>query len=236
MGAAMRMFFILPLSAFMLAGCLTTQESPIYEQSTSYKGDLAARHQYANAVPATPAPTVVSYESAPAQPLQTQPYPAQMQAAPIQAATIQAYSPTETVMATAPTDEIYGATQVTGTPGFMAMQNAAQAGTVQAAAQPFHETQFVDSAPLGAAGTPIAYDYRRNLVSVDAETTEQRLPESFRLVQEAGQRYAVQQGDTVYSLSRKTCVGVNVIQSMNELDSNYAIKIGQSILLPASVC
>ena len=228
----MRAFLILPLSAVLLGGCLTSQESPIYEQSTSYQGDLAARHQYANAVPATPPPaTVVSYDSAPALPVQAQSYPEPMQPAPIQA-----YSPAPTVMAPAPTDKIYGDDQISGTPGFMAMQNAAQAQTFEAATEPFPDTQYVTSAPLGAAGTPIEYDYSRNLVSVDAATTGQRLPENSRRLQGTGASYTVQQGDTVYSLSRKTCVGVNVIQSMNGLDANYAIKIGQSITLPTSVC
>ena len=240
MGANMRVLLILPLSAALLGGCLTTQESPIYEQSTSYQGDLSTRHQYANAVPAATAPTVVSYESAPAQPLQSQPWPVQPQPAPIQA-----YSPATTVMATAPTDSAFGAGDVSGTPGFMAMQQSLQTETVQretiqAAAQPLPDAQFVSSAPLGAAGTPIVYDYSRNLVSVDAATTGQRLPQSSRILpsvsQGKGQGYTVQQGDTVYSLSRQTCVGVNVIQSMNGLNTDYAIKIGQSIKLPASVC
>ena len=225
MGATMRTFLILPLSAALLGGCLTSQENPNYELSTRYQGDLEARHQYADAAPV--APVVVSYESVPAQPIAVQ---------------------TSTVMATAtpvaPTDSVYGTRDVSGTPGFMAMQSERQSVSIEAAAPMMSEAEIVSTAPLGAAGTPIAYDYSRNLVSVDAVTTGQQLPETVRvmqgtdqsLLQGQGQNYTVQQGDTVYSLSRKTCVGVNVIQSMNGLNTDYAIKIGQSITLPSSVC
>lgn len=234
----MRVFLILPLSAVLLGACATTHQSPIYEQSTNYQGDLSVRHQYANAAPVLPAPTVVTYESAPAQsyPVVSQSLPAETYAQPIEA-----YFPAAPVMATAPTDSAYTAVDVSGTPGFMAMQQSlaaetVQAETVQAATPILPEAQFITAAPLGAAGTPIAYDYTRNLVAVDAATTGQRLPQTSRILPSVGQNYTVQQGDTVYSLSRKTCVGVNVIQSMNGLSSDFAIKIGQSITLPASVC
>ena len=232
----MRAYLILPLSAVFLGGCSTTQKSPIYEQSTAYQGDPSARHQYANAVPTTPAPTVVSYESAPAPTYQAQPLPVQAYPAQSEAVVIQEYSQSETILATAPTDSAYNSGDVSGTPGFMAMQQSLQGETVQASAQPLPQAQNVNPAPVGAVGTPIDYDYSRNLVSIDAATTGQRMPETSRILPSVGQNYTIQQGDTVYSLSRKTCVGVSVIQSMNGLNADYAIKIGQSITLPASVC
>lgn len=51
-----------------------------------------------------------------------------------------------------------------------------------------------------------------------------------------GANYVVRTGDTVYSLARKLCVPITAIQSSNGLDSNYGIKIGQGLNLPASQC
>ena len=228
----MRVFLILPLSAALLGGCLTSQENPNYQHSTTYRGDQAGQNQYASAAPAPisyqPAPVSyqsapVSYESAPTQDFPAQPYP------------VQTSSVASTVSAVAPTDSLYGATEVNGTPGYMALQSARQNVAPEAVAK----TTTLAATSLGGAngaGTPIAYDYSRNLVSADAITTGQQIPNTARLLGKAAQNYTVQQGDTVYSLSRKTCVGVNVIQSMNGLNTNFAIQIGQPLALPASVC
>jgi len=216
----MRIFLILPLSVVLLGGCHTTHKSPIYEQSTAYQGDLSTRHQYAE--DKTVAPTAVTYQTAPAQTLPVQSYSIQAKTAPLQS-----YSTVSTITETAPTDLAYDVSDVSGTPGYMALQPSIQTETVipenmQFASQPLPAAQIVASAPIGAAGIPIAYDYRRNLVPVDATTTGQRMTETSRVLPSVGQNYTVQQGDTVYSLSRKTCVGVNVIQSMNGLNTDFA--------------
>lgn len=220
----MRTLLILPLSAALLSGCLTSQENPNYEHSTTYRGDQVGQNQYADAATVAPAPisyqpAAVSYESVPVQPIPQH-----------------THSVSTTVMATAPTDSAYGSGDVNGTPGFMAMQSARQDVASEAVAEILPSAEFVMPAPLGAAGTPIAYDYSRNTIAVDAVTTGQQNSDTVRVMQKAGQNYTVQQGDTVYSLSRKTCVGVRVIQSMNGLNADYAIKIGQPLTLPASVC
>ena len=51
----MRSLLILPLTAILLSGCLTTQENPNYEYSTTYRGDSPEQNQYAAAEQA-PAP------------------------------------------------------------------------------------------------------------------------------------------------------------------------------------
>ena len=51
----MRSVLIFPLTAILLAGCLTTQENPNYEYSTTYRGDSPDQNQYAAAEQA-PAP------------------------------------------------------------------------------------------------------------------------------------------------------------------------------------
>jgi len=234
----MRSFLILPISAILLGGCLTSQENPNYEYSTTYKGDLAGQNQYA-AAEQVAAPTVqsVSYDSPEARRIMGEsPITNVQQPVSVQSASVQQASTAFPAAATAPTDAFYGARAVSGTPGFMAFQNTQQATTLQAAAPTLPPAEIVTAAPIGAAGTPIEYDYSRNIITVDAVTTGQQLPESVRVLQGAGQNYTVQQGDTVYGLARKTCVGVNVIQSMNGLNSDFAINIGQSLRLPASVC
>lgn len=216
----MRSIFILSLTTALLSGCLTSQENPNYQHSTLYKGIDVEQSQYANAEPATV--TAVSY----AQTLTAQ---------PVQVQTNVQSLPAQTTLA--PTDSSYGSREVSGTPGFMAMESARHASVLEVASQDLPEAQLVQSAPLVVTGTPISYDYSRNLVQVDAAISEPQFSEVVRVMPKAsGYNYTVQQGDTVYSLARKSCVGVSVIQSMNGLNANYAIKIGQSLTLPASVC
>ena len=258
----MRSLLIFPLTAILLAGCLTTQENPNYEYSTTYRGDSPDQNQYAAAEQApapisgtqynrteyagitggnqyassqytsTIAPTAsVSIDSPEAQAIFASTGatdPSLIRSSAIVAA--------PSIVASAPTDSQYSAGEVTGTPGFMALQQAQNAPTLQAAAPALPAAQTVNRAPIGISGTPIDYDYSRNIIAADAVTTNQQFPETVRTLQSTGQNYTVQQGDTVYSLARKTCVGVNVIQSMNGLNSDFAINIGQSIRLPQSVC
>lgn len=51
-----------------------------------------------------------------------------------------------------------------------------------------------------------------------------------------GNQYVVKSGDTVYSLSRSVCSSVSEMQSLNSLDGNFTIKVGQIIQIPASTC
>ena len=51
-----------------------------------------------------------------------------------------------------------------------------------------------------------------------------------------GINYIVQENDTVYSLSRKTCSSVAQVQQMNGLDDSFLIKAGGTLRLPASNC
>lgn len=246
----MRTFLILPLSAILLGGCLTSQENPNYEYSTTYRGDNPGQNQYASAgqAPAsisggqftTPS---VSIDSPEAQAIfastgATDPSLGVTSPAIVASPAVVSSS---VIAATAPTDAAYGAGEVIGTPGFIALQQSQQDETLQAvapqaAAPNLPAIENVNQAPNGAAGTPIDYDYSRNIIAADAVTTHQQIPDTVRTLKEVGQTYTVQPGDTVYSLARKTCVGVNVIQSMNGLNTNYAINIGQSLRLPQSVC
>lgn len=227
----MRSIFILSLSAALLGGCLTSQENPNYEHSTVYKADGADLNQYAYAEPTVV--TAADYQST--TPVQTQ--AVFTETMPAQVIPTQTTSTPTTAPATAPTDALYGSHDVSGTPGFMAMESARQSEAMEMAAQSMPAAEAMQAAPLGTTGTPITYDYSRNMVATDVVISGQQMPETVRVTpQVVGQSYTVQQGDTVYSLARKSCVGVSVIQSMNDLNADYAIKIGQSLTLPASVC
>lgn len=239
----MRSLLILPLTAILLSGCLTTQENPNYEYSTTYRGDTPEQNQYAAAEQA-PAPISgtqyagTQYASAPTASVSIDSPEAQAILASTGATdpSLVRSAAAPTIVATAPTDSAYAASEVTGTPGFMALQQSQHAQTLQASAPSLPAAQTINRAPIGVSGTPIDYDYSRNIIAADAVTTNQQLPETVRTLQGAGQTYTVQQGDTVYSLARKTCVGVNVIQSMNGLNTDFAINIGQTLRLPQSVC
>lgn len=255
----MRALFLASISAVVLSGCLTTQENPNYEHSTVYRGDSVGTTQYASSTPSVDASNA-TYDSATSQyvfsdqastsaasfqqPVTYETAPVYAHSAPTTSVVttapsthIAAPSATSTAFATAPTDSAFASQEVTGTPGFMALQQSQQQTVAQAQFAPeLPAAQVVNSAPLRAAGTPVPYDYSRNLITADTVTTGQQLPDSVTVLPGASQNYTVQSGDTVYSLSRRTCVGVNVIQSMNGLGADYGINIGQSIRLPASVC
>ncbi|GGX56500.1 hypothetical protein GCM10011309_01610 [Litorimonas cladophorae] len=203
----MRALLLTSLSAALLAGCLTTQENPNYEFSSRYEGDTAATHQYATTTEVPVAQSVAATYEAPAM---------------------------------APTDSAYASRDVSGTPGYMAMQADRQA-TAQANVQPYAAPQMpvpesTATAQIATAGTPIDYDHSRNLIVADTAVAPSQFSDSVRVMSGSSQSYTVEPGDTVYSLSRKTCVGVKVIQSMNNLPADYGIKIGQTLTLPAPVC
>lgn len=62
-------------------------------------------------------------------------------------------------------------------------------------------------------------------------------PHSSSTVQSgAGIAYIVQEDDTVYSLSRRTCSSVDAIAQMNNLPPSFLIKAGATLTLPASQC
>lgn len=130
-----------------------------------------------------------------------------------------------------PTDTEFTSITETGTPGYQVMQSQ----TVD-----MYEAVVTTPAETPAMQTisgarEISYDYAANTVAVSADTVA--MPSETRLL--AGSYYGshtVKEGDTVYSLSRKHCVGINDIQSLNNLDAGYSINIGDTLQLPASNC
>lgn len=200
-------------AALVLAGCASYDENPNYEFSSRYEGAA----QVPGTLPVEA--TQVVYEP------QT--------ATPVQAESIEVYTPQPTApaMGPSPTDTVYATQDVTGTPGYMAMQGQAtemQNAETQTASTPW------SSSISGAQ--PVEYDYSQNLIVADAPIAAPDIASEIRILPSAGTAYVVQQGDTVYGLSRRNCVGIDVIRSMNAIDANYSINIGQTIQLPSSRC
>ena len=143
-------------------------------------------------------------------------------------------TPTSEVVA--PTDSYYQGSETQGTPGYQALQAQTYETPLvsEPVAQPVYTAQghYVGS-DVNSGAQSVAYDYSENLVQANAATTP-IASESYVLGGTTA--HAVMPGDTVYSLSRKLCVGVNDIQSLNGLGHDYSIKIGDSLNLPASRC
>jgi LysM repeat protein len=120
-----------------------------------------------------------------------------------------------------PTDTEFQTLSDEGTPGYQVMQ-------------------------AQVAGQAVDYDYSENMIpaSVVAESTPAAAAtvapiqdmQVLSTPSSIGQTHIVKQDDTVYSLSRRLCVDLGDIQSLNGLNDSYAISIGQSLKLPASRC
>lgn len=122
------------------------------------------------------------------------------------------------IIANSPTGEQYEAQDVTGTPGYMALAQQSPEIVTNSSAQ------------------PITYDYSQNLIVADTSITGAGETVDIRILPSVGIDYRVQPGDTVYGLSRRTCVGIDIIRSMNGIGEDYGIDIGQTIRLPESRC
>ena len=255
----MRSSILIFAPALLLAGCLTTQENPNYEISSKYQ--QPGRIQTAQTSPAVIAPTTqsVPYSA----PVQTVTYETQS-ATQIAPTSVSTHGSTSTVLAAndqaytnpaispsigttqssvpatahaaasfgsattypseniAPTDAQFTGQEVTGTPGFMVLAQS-------------NQTQTVQSSGIGQP-QPVAYDHSQNFITADVVMENSDFVEDVRIIPSVGQSYIVQQGDTIYALSRRYCVGVDIIRSMNGIGADYAINIGQTITLPASRC
>lgn len=141
--------------------------------------------------------------------------------------------------APAPTDNQYAGQDFSGTPGYEAIHGAPVA-VAENTVPPEGDVTLTISGPIVAAGNSQAvdYDYSQNMISANAPAQAVLAPETrtYSSSPSIGQSYRVQQGDTVYSLSRKLCVGVNDVQQANGLNANFGIQIGQVITLPSSRC
>lgn len=132
------------------------------------------------------------------------------------------------------------------------IQNQTQS-QAQVQVQPRPGTTYTQS-PQPYSGQTVVYDQSTQLQpqqTVVYSQASQPQPEQARLVRSqtvqhstsgsymmnsAVSLYNVQPGDTVYSLSRDICVVPSDIQSLNGLNSDFRINIGDTIKLPARRC
>jgi LysM repeat protein len=168
--------------------------------------------------------------------------------------------------ASSPTEQAYNSGQMQGTPGYEMMRaqshavqenNSGQLQTHPSYPAPrapvYTETPAPAYTPYTppAAPTPVAprqveYDYGDNL-RADENTRAQPIaprdnyaPNQTRTGTAAnigtGLSYIVREGDTVYSLARRLCAPMDEIMTTNAIGGDFAIAIGQTLLLPNSRC
>lgn len=148
------------------------------------------------------------------------PFYAQPQTLYVTSKTTRAISPTESTM-----PESYG------TPGYEAMKNAETGFGAYAGAAP----QIGQAVPMTEPfASPIPEPTSRGAVMQPVRS--QPMLAAPQNTQAVGTQYEVQEGDTVYSFSRKLCTSVESIGAMNGLDSSYGIQLGQVLRLPNSNC
>ena len=123
--------------------------------------------------------------------------------------------------AEAPTDAAYGETF--GTPGYHAIQNVDNGYSIAA------ETETIT---VGQSDDPII-PVRPRFYMADgvSDDTGASTPATTH-----GARHEIVEGDTVYSLAKARCVGVEDIRYLNNLEENFAIRLGDFLTLPASQC
>ncbi|MEP3891976.1 MAG: LysM peptidoglycan-binding domain-containing protein [Hellea sp.] len=128
-----------------------------------------------------------------------------------------------------PTDTEFATISGTGTPGYQVLQAQTISAEMPAAAINSQHSPYASSAQ------EVNYDYEANTVA--ASTAGTAVLSETRILGATGYNgHIVKDGDTVYSLSRKLCVGVSDIQLLNNLNANYGINIGDQLQLPASRC
>ena len=127
-----------------------------------------------------------------------------------------------------PTESAYNADTV-GTPGYEAIRQSQSLSANASTTAP--NTTY--SAQSSVQPSYEAYTSAEPIVPAAAPDTQDLWPNSHN---QLGQNYIVEQGDTVYSLSRNLCATVGELKALNSLDQNFSINAGQSLQLPASKC
>lgn len=245
---------ILATSALILGACATAQENPNYQYSTQYKGQGQsasgdATTSYAN-YETQPAAQVTYALSQNAQDADSLPAKAYY----YETAPTDQYYTGDDYIGTPGYQAVHGQPQEeTPFPLYETPTDESEDYAQEAYAEPLPEGSSADntgeqvvtqtiSGPVMTASAPsgeiVGYDYSDNIISANAEAVPVT-PSETRIIPATpnlGQDYIVQQGDTVYSLSRELCIGVDEIQTNNNLAADFGIKIGQNLSLPASRC
>lgn len=129
------------------------------------------------------------------------------------------YTNAQSATPQAPTDAAMpeSITQSYGTPGYQAMMG--------------QSPEIVGTTPQTAP-----YQYQPAAVTTQAVSGPVMTSTSTMALPYGASSHQVIEGDTVYSLSRKRCASIEAVKQMNGLSADFAIKIGDTIALPASQC
>lgn len=129
------------------------------------------------------------------------------------------YANAQSATPQAPTDAAMpeSITQSYGTPGYQAMMG--------------QSPEIVGTTPQTAP-----YQYQPAAVTTQAVSGPVMTSTSTMALPYGASSHQVIEGDTVYSLSRKRCASIEAVKQMNGLSADFAIKIGDTIALPASQC
>lgn len=111
-------------------------------------------------------------------------------------------------------------------------QNLSQAEMQSIDAYQYDNNGYVSNA---AATAPAQVSVQR-LYDAPAQAVMPAAPQAVQTPALQGVTYIVQEGDTAWNLSRRTCSSVNDIKAMNSLEGDFLIKAGEAIRLPASAC
>jgi len=145
-----------------------------------------------------------------------------------------------------PNDTLYSDT-VGGTPGFYAVNGgppvsnsyvsaptSAPAVTAQYAEPTYVDVlPDVDSYTFTRVEEPAPHSQSR-VVSAATAQTSPIFENSY--ISGTGTLHTVSKGDTVYSMSRASCVSIEEFRSMNSIKADNYIRLGDTIRLPASRC
>ncbi len=231
------------------AGDISVNCDPIPVQPQTHSS-MPASYSYTSqqSVPATTSYSSTTYAASTAH----TGYPTTVQAETVTAA------PSATVTSesyNAPTDMAYGDT--IGTPGYHAMQANGELDETRTASislpdpspmnVPATPIPSPEPAPVAAARPNTGYPQYTSQAypapSTPSTPQYQSLPQAApapapvqQLAQSDGNMHLVVEGDTVYSLSRKLCVGVEDIRQLNNLNGAFNIRLDEYIRLPASRC
>ena len=147
---------------------------------------------------------------------------------------------TQTVLV-APTDQAYSVDTV-GTPGYHAVMGSLQTPEPQSPVQYQPQPQQVAAAPQPVYVTQPLYEqptYNQppaHTYVAPVQTQPAVSPSIMTYPAISGGMHEVVEGDTVYNISRRLCVGVEDVQSANQIGPDFKIRLGETIRLPQSRC
>lgn len=221
-----------------LVACATAQENPNYQYSSKYQ-DIQSQTQVADQTWTNQSQAAVqtASQTMPVDQRVSRVYDGQAQG------TILANSGTQSVPNQPYTEDVHYADSMQAAPYPATQEPVIEHRLVASPTDQAYAGQTVSGTPGHGAYIPesVNYDYSQNVVSANTSVATPPLYQRGEVAPDRAPalmvgNYVVQQGDTVYNLSRRLCVNLSDITAQNGLGQDYGINIGQSLRLPASRC